>query len=148
VACRRLLRRRRHQRGGALIETALVLPVLLMLVFGIVGTGRIVQARIGVSGVAREAARAAALADTAAQASSQGMQRAQEVASGYRLTNGSLQVTLDPGSFDRGGQVRSDVQYDVPLQDLPLLHWLHMKVEAHDVERIDLYRSRWSVPPQ
>ena len=143
---RRLLRHR--QRGAALIETAIVLPVLLTLVFGIVGVGRIVQARIGVSGVAREAARAAALADTASQASSQGLARAQEVASGYRLTNGTLQVVVDPGAFQRGGQVRSDAQYEVALDDLPLLHWVKVKVEAHDIERIDLYRSRWSVEPQ
>lgn len=139
---------RHHQRGAALIETAIVLPVLLTLVFGIVGVGRIVQARIGVSGVAREAARAAALADTASQASSQGLARAQEVASGYRLTNGTLQVVVDPGAFQRGGQVRSDAQYEVALDDLPLLHWVKVKVEAHDIERIDLYRSRWSVEPQ
>ncbi|HVA23494.1 MAG TPA: hypothetical protein VMW62_03800, partial [Chloroflexota bacterium] len=98
---------------------------------------------IGVSAVAHEAARSAALANSAAEASRQGLARAQQVAAGYKLTNGSLRVQVDPGSFDRGGEVQASAQYDVGLQDLPLLHWTHIEVIARDQERIDLYRSRW-----
>ena len=141
VRLKRLARRR--QRGAALIETALVLPVVLLLVFGVIGLGRITQARIGVSGVAREAARAAALANSGSEASSQGMARAQEVAAGYRLTDGSLKVTVDPGTFDRGGQVQASAEYDVQLKDLPLMQWTTVHVSAHAAERVDLYRSRW-----
>ena len=47
---------------------ALVVPLLLLLAFGVVGVGRVGQARLGVSAVAREAARAAALADSPAEA--------------------------------------------------------------------------------
>ncbi len=117
--------------------------MVLLLVFGVIGMGRITQARIAVSGVAREAARAAALANSASEASSQGAARAQEVASGYRLTNGSLKVTVDPGAFDRGGQVQAGAEYDVQLKDLPLMQWTKVHVEGHAAERIDLYRSRW-----
>ena len=45
-------------RGEALLETALVLPLLLLLAFGVVGAGRVTQARLGVSAASREAARA------------------------------------------------------------------------------------------
>ena len=133
----------RRQRAAALIETALVLPVILLLVFGVIGVDRLIQARIAVSAVAHEAARSAALANTATEASQQGMARAQEVAIGYQLNNGSLKVVVDPGSFDRGGNVQASAQYDVTLQDLPLLKWTHIQVVAGDKERIDLYRSRW-----
>jgi hypothetical protein len=43
------------------VEFALVLPVLLMLIFGIVDFGRMLSAKITVTEAAREGARAAAL---------------------------------------------------------------------------------------
>lgn len=132
------------QDGQALIETALVIPVLLLLAFGVVGVGRVVQAQMGVSAVAREAARAAALADTGAEAAMRGIGRGREVATGYDLANGSLRLTVDPGSFVRGGSVWAAARYEVTLDDLPLLGWVRMAVGSDHVERIDLYRSRWS----
>ncbi|MGE3857708.1 MAG: TadE/TadG family type IV pilus assembly protein, partial [Dehalococcoidia bacterium] len=47
------------QSGSALIETALVIPVLLLFVVGVVMAGRVVQAQIAVQAVAREAGRTA-----------------------------------------------------------------------------------------
>jgi Flp pilus assembly protein TadG len=44
-------------KGQALVEIALVLPILLMLVFGIIEFGRILNAYIMVSNASREAAR-------------------------------------------------------------------------------------------
>jgi Flp pilus assembly protein TadG len=140
-------RRRRRgpaQRGQALLETALVLPVLLLLAFGVVGVGRVLQAQMAVSAVAREAARVAALAGTPSEASARGAAHALEVARGYGLTQGSLEVSVDPGELARGGQVRSAARYDVALDDLPLLGWARVTVRSEHVERVDLYRSRWS----
>ncbi|MBI4496656.1 MAG: pilus assembly protein [Chloroflexi bacterium] len=132
------------QRGQALVEVALVVPVLLLLAFGVIGVGRIVQAQMGVSAVAREAARAAALANDPEEASVRGIGRGDEVASGYRLTNGSLQLNVDPGSFARGTAVRAMARYEVRLEDLPLLGWVRFPVASDHVERTDLYRSRWT----
>ncbi|HET8614524.1 MAG TPA: TadE/TadG family type IV pilus assembly protein [Actinomycetales bacterium] len=56
--------------GAVAVEFALVLPVLLMLVFGIIDFGRAYNAKISLTQAAREGARARALgADTAATAS-------------------------------------------------------------------------------
>lgn len=139
---------RAAQRGNALVEVALVLPMLLVLVAGVLGVGRVVQAQMGVSAVAREAARAAALAENPAEAASQGVVRGQEVAVGYELTNGSLQIIVDPGSFARGAPMRASAHYEVALDDLPLLGWARVRVGSDHVERIDLYRSRWSAGGQ
>jgi len=135
---------RAAQGGQALVETALVLPVLLLLAFGVVAVTRVTQARMEVSAVAREAARAAALADGPGEATRRGLARGHEVATGYGLTNGSLEVTLDPGSFDRGASVRATARYEVRLGDLPLLGWARVSIAREHVERTDLYRSRWS----
>ncbi len=58
---RRPARRRPDERGSAAVETALVLPLLLLLVCGIVDFGRALNAQITLTAAAREGARWAAL---------------------------------------------------------------------------------------
>jgi Flp pilus assembly protein TadG len=53
--------RRRADRGAAAVELALVLPLVLLLVCGIVDFGRILNMQITLSGAAREGARWVAL---------------------------------------------------------------------------------------
>lgn len=53
--------RRSGERGAAAVELALVLPVLLMLVFGTVEFGRGYNAKLTLTSAAREAARTFAL---------------------------------------------------------------------------------------
>jgi len=138
---------RRGEAGQALIETALVVPLLLLLAVGVVGGGRVVQGQLGVSAVAREAARAAAMANTAGEARARGLGRGQDVAAGYRLGNGSLALAVDPGDFARGGQIRAEARYDVTFDDLPLLNWARLTLTSRHLERIDAWRSRWSEGP-
>ena len=133
----------KENEGSALVEVALVLPLPLLLAFGVVGVGRVLQAQMGVSAVAREAARSATLAQDAGEASARGLAVGQAVARGYGLTNGSLSLVVDAGAFDRGGAVQAVARYDVALGDLPLMRWVHASVGSEHVERIDLYRSRW-----
>ncbi len=136
-------RPRSARRGEALLETTLVLPMLLFLAFGVIAAGGVTQARLGVGAVAREAARAAAQSQSAAQASASGYYRAGEVADGYRLTNGSLQVTVDVGGFSPGDVITVAARYEVSFGDLPLLNWARVQVGSSSRERVDLYRSRW-----
>lgn len=137
-------RARGSERGQALVETALVVPLVLLLVFGVVAVGRLTQAQMAMSAVAREAARGGALANSAAEATQWGLARGQDVAVGYSLNNGTFELTVDPGGFERGGQVRAAARYQVVLDDLPLLHWVRVPLASSHAERIDLYRSRWS----
>jgi len=126
----------------------MVVPVVLLLAVGTVGAGRVVQSKMGVVAVAREAARAAALADTPGDAVAWGTERGRDVAAGYRLANGSLGLAVDPGGLARGGRVHAEARYDVTLDDLPLLGWVRVPVAAAHDERADLYRSRWRAPSQ
>jgi TadE-like protein len=50
-----------RDRGSAAVEFALVLPVLLLILFGIIDFGRALNAQIELTGAAREGARLAAL---------------------------------------------------------------------------------------
>jgi len=62
--------RKARDRGTAAVEFALVLPVLLLIVFGIIDFGRALNAQIVLTGAAREGVRLAALGypDAAIQA--------------------------------------------------------------------------------
>ena len=54
--------------GQAAVELALALPLLLLVVFGLLGAGRLTATIVSVSAVAREAARAGALGTSSADA--------------------------------------------------------------------------------
>ncbi len=62
--------RRRRDRGSVAVAFALVLPVLLLIVFGIIDFGRALNAQMELTGAAREGVRLAALGypDAAIQA--------------------------------------------------------------------------------
>jgi len=62
--------RKTRDRGSVAVEFALVLPVLLLIVFGIIDFGRALNAQIVLTGAAREGVRLAALGypDAAIQA--------------------------------------------------------------------------------
>ena len=65
-------------RGAAAVEFAMVMPILLLLVFGIVDYGRAYNARLTLSHAAREAVRVWALGGSEADTEA----RAQEAAAG------------------------------------------------------------------
>ena len=69
---------RNSDRGAAAVEFALVLPILLLLVCGIIDFGRAYNAQITLTHAAREAARVWALGGTAAETTL----RAQSAATG------------------------------------------------------------------
>jgi hypothetical protein len=53
-------RRQQHERGQSLVEFAVVLPIFLLVVFGLVDVGRLVYTNATLSQAAREGARLAA----------------------------------------------------------------------------------------
>lgn len=62
---RTIMRRLRGDRGATAAEAALVLPVILMILFGIIDFGRLLNAQIVVSQAAREGGRAEAVGASA-----------------------------------------------------------------------------------
>jgi len=130
-----------RQRGQALVETALMMPVLLLALMGAAGIGLVARTDGGVAGVAMEAARAAALASTPAAAEAAGNERAHQVAEGYGLTDPSLHVDVDTSDFRRGGEVRSIVTYRLSLQALPLVGWVEVPLRRTGAQPIARNRS-------
>ncbi|MBB3676190.1 TadE/TadG family type IV pilus assembly protein [Modestobacter versicolor] len=85
----RLARRLLGERGAAAVEFALVTPVLLLLLFGIVEYSQAMSAQATLSSAAREAARTMALTNDVGQARA----AAQNADGALNLTAGAIQVT-------------------------------------------------------
>jgi len=137
-------RRPGREAGNAALELLLIAPVLLLLVAALVGIGRVTAARSALAGVAREGARAAVTAPSAAVAIRQGQVSARAAALGYGMDLARLGVTIDPGGFARGGTLAVTVTYRVPLADLPSFGVLPgtLTFTARQAQPIDPYASR------
>jgi len=88
----------KNQRGQALVEMALVLPLLLALVFGIIEFGNIYSHKLEMNNLARQSARTAVVSELAS----------------YTVADGNLKtatVTIDRS----GGNVTATVNYSVTL---------------------------------
>jgi len=60
-------KRKRDDRGAVMVEFAIVLPILIMLVMGIIEFGRAYNAQVSIQAAAREGARALALGGSASE---------------------------------------------------------------------------------
>ncbi len=105
-----------RQRGSAVVEFALVLPLVLIVVLGLVQVGLVVRDRLLVESAARAGARAAALQDDPAAIATAAL------AAGAGLDAGLVQVgTVRDGS--RGDPVTVRITYE-DLFRVPLVGWL------------------------
>lgn len=132
----------RGESGQALVEAAIVLPVLLVLVFGVVMAGRVVHAKIAVQAAAREAGRALATAPSEEAGLTEADDAARSAADGYGLAGDSLVVDLESNGFERDGNVTATVRYDVGLGGLPFFGDFDITVSSSHSEKVEPYRSR------
>lgn len=126
---------RRHDHGAAIVEFALLVPLFLMLLFGIISYGWMLSFRQAISQAAAEGARAAAIvSDPSASDGDRmglGWESIDRVLAAYGVTceDGVLkQEGADAGRCAvtvGGGEVTVDVSYDyrdhnlLPLPMLP-----------------------------
>ncbi len=118
--------RRKHERGQATVELALVLPLLALVLLGVVQIALIGRDSIAVTHAARAAARAAAIDVGSGEPAARG-------ATGLDAARLSVTVT---GDRERGGIVTVSVSYDDPT-DVPLIGRL-----IGDVRLTDRFSAR------
>lgn len=99
----------RDERGQAMVELALVIPLLLVLFMGTVEFGRIFHSYLVITNASREGARVAVLggSDTAVS------DRVGQVTAG--LDSARLQTSVAPGSRKSGDMASVTVKYEVLL---------------------------------
>ncbi|MBN8210563.1 pilus assembly protein [Bacillus sp. NTK071] len=98
----------KSEKGQSMVEFALVLPVLVMLLFGIVDFGRIFHAYITIDHASREAARVASIGESDSKIVSTA------VTSGSSIHLSSGQVSVSPGGTKTAGSdVRVTITYPI-----------------------------------
>lgn len=106
---------RKTEKGQAVVEMALILPILLMLVFGIVEFGRILNTYMIVTEISREAARKGSVGGTDLEI--RDTVRNQAVDSGLKssLIQDADIVITDPSSVKRARGTTLKVQLSYPV---------------------------------
>jgi len=101
------------EAGQAIVELALVLPLVVMLIFGALDVGRLFNAQIVITEAAREGARVAAVecALGTTSCTTDVNTRVQSALTGLDLTQSS--VTLSPGPYVSGSPVTVQVDYSI-----------------------------------
>lgn len=89
----------RNNRGQTLVEFAIILPVLLLLVVGMMEFGLVINQYMVVAEAAREGARSAALGGTDANVISTSKNAASQI------DKGELEVSITPPVRTRGSSV-------------------------------------------
>lgn len=109
------IRKLKKEKGQSLVETALVLPILMLILVGILEFGRILGAWMVITHASREGARIASLGGTNTQIE----ERVDTVSDALNLAN--ISVDINPaGPYDRGDMVTVTVTYQID-SIIPLL---------------------------
>ena len=132
---------RRDERGVAVLELVLLVPVFLVLVFMAAGLGRLAQAREDIDAAARDAARAGSIARSADDAQAAAQAAASDALAARDLTCEGLNVAVDTSDFRAGGWVRVDLSCTIPLSDLTGMWAPGTKVmQARGLAVVDTFR--------
>jgi uncharacterized protein (UPF0333 family) len=105
----------KYQDGNVLIEFALIMPILLMIIAGIIQFGFILNAKVAVNSASYEAARVATLSDYPENdAINSVLSYASSSLPGWDL-NKQLSIEINKTGNVPGDKVKIDVFYDVPI---------------------------------
>lgn len=110
-----LLRARREEGGQALVEFALVLPLFVTLLFGIIQFGIAFNHYLVLTDAVRAGARTAAVSRTAPDPRAAGEDAVRKAA--VDLDDSDLVVTVEaPSGWTRGSEVRVSATYPYSLE--------------------------------
>jgi len=101
----------RGERGQAIVETALVLPIIVLLLFGILEFGRFYNAWIVITQASREGARVAAVECSLSPSTCGADVDSKVDANLGGLSLASRTITLTAGPYSSGSPVTVTVQY-------------------------------------
>ena len=102
-----LILRHGRERGAAAVEMALVLPVLVLVIFGIVDYGRLLNAQIMMTEASREGARSAAFGQDSTAVTT----RVNDAAPTLGLTASDITITPCPSPSSATDDARVVVTY-------------------------------------
>lgn len=132
--------RRDGGRGSAAAEIALVTPLLITLALLVIAGGRVTASRGLLNQTAAQAARAATLARTPAQADAVARHVTSTLLTSRHLA--CRDINIQTGGLRPGGTVRATITCTIPLADLTALRLPgQYSLSATATSVVDTYRS-------
>ena len=104
-------RDRRGERGAAAVEFALILPILILLVLGLIEFSRVYNIQISLSNAAREGARTMAVQNSLSIARSAAIAAAPSISPAVS----DAQIAISPTTCTAGATVDVTISYNVSL---------------------------------
>ena len=137
-------RRERCEKGSAVLEMAVILPLAALLLSAAITLGPYIHIGIATQEAAYDCAVAAAQSLDSTQGYLQGMTAAQDSFTSFRLNPSFAQYSLS-GSWERGGMVSCTVGYQVPVDASPLRMVAAMpRVVRSSVHLpVQVFKSQW-----
>jgi Flp pilus assembly protein TadG len=134
----------KRERGSAVLEMAVILPLATILLSAILTLGPYVHIGIAVRQAAYDCAVSAAQSLDPAQGHNQGLAAAQESFSAFRLSHANASFSLS-GSWERGGSVACAVSYSVPTSAFPMERVVNMPeaISATVQLPVQAFKSEW-----
>ena len=126
------------REGQAILEMAVVLPILALILGGAFAFGPIVYMHLGVQQASFDCAIAAAQSLDGVQGYTQGLYAAEQSFSVFNLRPSRANISVR-GDWERGGMVVCEVVYRVPTEAFPF----HAVVDLPSTVRYSV-----AVPPQ
>lgn len=102
-------KKNRRERGAAAVEFALVVPILLLIIVGIVEFSRIYNVQITLNQAAREGARSMAISNNVTTAQSQAVTAAPGLSPALSASN--VGITPATGSCTGGAEANATITY-------------------------------------
>ncbi|MHB9095211.1 MAG: TadE/TadG family type IV pilus assembly protein [Eubacteriales bacterium] len=108
---------RKTEKGQAVVEMALILPILLMVIFGIIEFGRILNTYMIVTEISREGSRKGAVGGTDSEIRTTVRSQVTDAGLDASLVHDSDIVITDPstGTRPRGTSLKVQVSYPVDI---------------------------------
>ena len=135
--------RRDLEAGNATVETAVMIPVLSLILVAAAGFGVLERARLDVDDASAAAGRAASLARTASGASAAAKAEVDRDLGDGGMPCRHRDVVVDVSGFRPGGMVKVSVTCHADLSSLPGIGWLPIRTakESTSLSPVDLFRE-------
>lgn len=101
-----------------MLELVLLVPAFVLMVYVVVGMGRLGLARVNIDAAARDAARAGSIARSPVDAEAAARSAANATLGTHSITCADLNVAVDTAEFRPGGWVRVEVGCTVAMGEL------------------------------
>ena len=125
----------REEKGQSMVEFALILPVLILIIIGIIEFGFLFSGYLALTNASREAVRTVSLGETDVEA----IQRAKDVA--IILNPAKMNVSISPSAVirDRGDSVTATISYDYDFLTpfMEKLFGSNLQLEAEATMRVE-----------